>query len=426
MKKFFVLLFAALMLVAFAVPAGAFESKFEVVMLYDLSWVDTDEAYQRNTIGRANDSDWTGFQSMIDPLGSVGFVLKDKNMGFTFNMEPRGHHDNDAVGMNQSKVRQMFYWWDVNDWFNLTIGQLASKHSRLGPSDIWAPTAQTSEAESNLAVWGLGFGQVFSQRLPQIQGNFRLHENFLLQIALVDPDNGETAPNSAIAGLNYAFAAFQRAEETTLPRVDVTLQIDYGPFQFSPSILWVEHQWDKDQDFLNSIGNVDDDVTAWNLALPFMFSQAGFTFEIELNWGENWGNSNIFPHGQPSAGWGGMGLPNANTADTTAVYDVNGRLHDTECIGLWAEAKYNIGMFTPGIFWGYSSFENDDLPTPNNQFDNDRNLWVLWCALSLNEHLTAIPFVKWADMGDIDFGDGTTSGDLGSLNVYGLHFMVVF
>jgi len=450
MKKFFVVLLGALMLAAFAAPAAAWESKFEVVLLYDIAWIDADADFMRNTFQNPNDEDWGGMQSMINPFGYVGFVINDDNMGFTFNMEPRGHNDRDWVGTSDTiKTRQMFYWWDVNDWFNLTVGQLASKHSRLGPTDVWAPTIQVGgEGESALLVWGMGFGQIFSQRIPQIQGNFKLHENVLFQIALIDPDAwpgppsttgyfvNRAAPNYEIAGIagNGALNnAFLEAEETNIPRIDATVQIDYGPFQFSPSLLWHKHEFEMDQHFRNMVGagmpNFDDSVTTWNVALPFMFSQAGLTFEVELNYGENWGNTSVFVHGDSQlAGIAAHSFPGDQFATTKAVYDLNGALHDTECLGVWAEVKYNFGMFTPGIFFGYQSEENDDMPNLADQFENDRNMWVLWCAIAANDHLTITPYFKMADMGDIEYGDGSTRGlgDLGSLDLFGVNFMVVF
>jgi hypothetical protein len=60
MKKLFVFGLAALLAVAFAMPAGAFESKFEVVLLYDMAWIDADRDYQQNTLGLAGDDDYRG------------------------------------------------------------------------------------------------------------------------------------------------------------------------------------------------------------------------------------------------------------------------------------------------------------------------------------------------------------------------------
>jgi hypothetical protein len=424
------------------------------VLLYDIAWLDLDSDFMRNTMLNANDSDWTGMQSMINPFGYVGFVLKDKNMGLTFNMEPRGQNDRDWVGTEDlAKVRQFFYWWDVNDWFNLTVGQLASKFSRLGPTDIWAPTIQVGgEGESALIVWGMGFGQVFSQRLPQIQGNFKIHEYALLQIALVDPDArpspfvNRAAPNWEIAGLQGAGAnaniqnAFDNSEETTIPRIDLALQINYGPFEVTPGLLWHRHEWNMDQFFQNTViaenaafPTLDDDCTTWILSLPFMVSYQGLTFETEINWGENWGNTSIFVHGDSSlAQVAAHSLPGDAFATTKAVYDANGGLHDTETLGIWAEVKYNVGMFTPGVFFGWQSIENDDLPVAATRFENDRYLWTLFCAISANEHLTITPYFKFADMGDIEYGDGTKytgpngGSDLGDIQLYGVNFMVVF
>jgi hypothetical protein len=438
MKKLFVFGLAALLAVAFAMPAGAFESKFEVVLLYDMAWIDADRDYQQNTLGLAGDDDYRGIQSQVNPFGYVGFVLKDKNMGLTFNMEPRGHNDDDAVGQNQAKIRQFFYWWDVNDWFNLTIGQLASKHSRTAPTDIWSPTIRTATGGSNLNVWGLGFGQVFAQRIPQIQGNFKIHDYALFHIALIDPDRNNIGgiptgrPNWQIAGLPINAGVVDASEETKIPRIDLTLQIDYGPLMVAPSFLWVKHEFDWD-DYSAGYGVLEDSVTAWNLVLPVRVAWQGLTLETELNYGQNWGNSNIFPHGDslgdvfglPGAATG-IDMPSGGVATTRGAWDTDGTMRDTECWGFFAEVKYKFGIHTPGIFWGWSKFENDEFLAASNDFKNDRNQWVFFWQFAVNPHLTITPYYKTADFGEIEFGDGTKTPDLGKLDIYGVNFMVVF
>jgi hypothetical protein len=432
MKKFRAVVFSVLVAVAFAERAGALESKFEVVLQYDLVWVDTDSDYQQRTYALSDDGNWKGFQNMVNPFGYVGFVLRSKNMGLTFNMSPRGHNDDDSVGQNQNKMRQFFYWWDVNDWFNLTIGQIASKHSRLGPTDVWGPSAKTALSQSNVCAFMLGFGQIFSNRIPQIQGNFRVHPHALLQIALTDPDARKTRPNHEIAGLGLDNAVITESEETRLPRVDLTLQIDYDPIQVSPSLLWIQHNYEWDAYARNNLGtdqSLEDSVTGWNFSLPFMVSLGGLTLQTELNYGENWGNTNVYAHGdnlgvtRPATG---MDMPSLAQGTTRGAWDTDGQMRDTRCLGFWIDLKYKSGIWEPGIAWGYTKFENDAFNAAANDFQIDRNMWVVWLGIDLNPHMSIRPYLKGADLGELEYGDGARSGDLGNVNIYGLNFKVVF
>jgi hypothetical protein len=453
MKKFFVLAFAALMAVAFAVPAGAFEGKFEAVLMYDITVVDTDEDYQRNNLGNTDDSSWSSTQIDLNPFGYVGFRLTGKNVGVRVNFEPRGNSD-DVNGSDTTFLRQHYAYWDVNDWFQLVVGQLASKHSRLGPTTV--TTSRTPIADQTfLGSWGLGHGNIFPTRIPQIQGNFRVHETTLIQLAIIENDNGEASGlpsdpfntlfllGGAGAGTSQANAMgrLQMSEETDMPRFDITVQFDWGPIGFYPSIMFMERSFESDGYFRPAIGTPDIDV--WNLAIPFKISMWGFTFENEWAFGENWGNSNLYPHGD-NGGVFGMDWPQTGGLPTSrAVLNSAGQISDTECFSVWAELRYKWGIFTPGIIYSYQEIENGSLGggivagggawtnvpagTAITSFETDREWFQLFCSIAAAPHWNIQPFISWYDQGTIDInGRNALNGDLGDVVLYGVNFIIAF
>jgi len=439
MKKFIVVALAAALAVFFVVPAGAFEGKFEAVLIYDINVMSTDSEYQQNTMQNPNDEDWDYTEVNLNPFGYVGFRLEDKNVGVRVNFAPRGW-DDDAEGNvvhDPVLLRQHYGWWDVNDWFQLLVGQLASKHSRLGPTNIYSSRASMSNDMAGVFTYGLAHGNIFPRRIPQIQGNFKLHPTTLLQIAICDPDTTEVNnlpadPNGLVVAAGFTTGAgsqFLESEESTIPRIDVTLQMDFGPIGIYPSIAYGEHHFDTDGNFNPGF---DADLEWWNFALPVTFSMAGFTIEGELNWGENWGNSNMYPHGDlgtaagaslghdwPKNGGGGT-LPTSR-----AVLDANGNVQDTECLGFWIEARYKFGIFTPGIVYGYQKHENTDLGAFNFKTDRD------WIGLHMNiaaaPHWTITPYVSFYDQGDNEFENTPALNlSLGDVTVYGINFIIAF
>lgn len=443
MKKFFVLAFAALLAVAFAVPAGAFEGKFEAVLMYDINVVDTDEDYQRNSQGNAGDGGWSSTQINLNPFGYVGFRLTDKNVGVRVNFAVRGW-DDDAEGPvvhDPVLLRQHYGYWDVNDWFQLLVGQLASKHSRLGPSDVYSSRASASNDTAGIWTYALGYGNIFPRRIPQIQFNFKAHETTLIQLALANADPGNGAGGTALAlpadpnGL--LGAAANQSRSTTLPRIDFTVQFDWGPVGVYPSIMWAEQNIETDGFFapVNAAGNAigDPDVTAWNFALPVQFAMAGFTFKTELNWGQNWGNTNLYPHGD-LGGAGGATLGHDWTKNvgggtlptSRAVLDANGNVADTDCLGWWAELSYKWGIITPGIAYGYQKVENDDMVTVANHFENDRSWFGIQVPIAAAPHWTITPYLKFYDHKSNDFTGTVNDLNLGEITLYGVHFMIAF
>ena len=408
----------------------------------------------------------------------MGFRLTDKNVGVRVNFAVRGW-DDDAEGPvihDPVLLRQHYGYWDVNDWFQLLVGQLASKHSRLGPSDITSSRASASNDTAGIWTYALGYGNIFPRRIPQIQGNFKVHETTSLQLALCNADPGSgggaslaqpvdpfntlstvgtassmvlfvdaTDPANVAAGLlsNGQTAqanAVQRlgeSRETRLPRIDFTVSFDYGPVGVYPSIMWAEHQFETDAYFAPGVAS--DDVTTWNFSLPVQFSMAGFTFAAELNYGQNWGNSNLYPHGDLGGALGAaLGHDWTKNAGGTlptsrAVLDVNGAVQDTDCLGWWAELSYKWGIITPTIAYGYQKVENDNLVTAAWRFENERSWIGLQVPIAAAPHWTITPYLKFYDHKSNDFplqpaGAPANSIDLnlGEVNVYGVFFMIAF
>ena len=404
MKKIFVMVFAAMLVFAFTLPARAVDVKMDAVLIFDAGWLSTDENFQRNTLGQAADSDWEGGTININPFGFYGFTLKDKNVGLKVNIAPRGYGD-DLNGNDTIYLRQFYGWWQVNPMFNLTVGQLASKHSGIGPSFIYGAVTPMSDApgwagpmRAGLYTYLLGFGNHFARRIPQVQLNFAFSPNAALQIAFIDPNN---------AGGD---------DETKMPRIDITATLKFGPITIMPSYMTNEKDYSYDTG-VTGPGSLD--INQW--CLPVRVSMGSFTFQGEYHTGVNLGNSNLYPHR--------TGYNLAGGINTAAIL-VGDKYYDTDTDSYWGEINFKAGKYKPGFLYGVQKSENTDEAVGAARFEREQSMWGLYLKWSATPHWTITPYYAEFDHGNDTLygatGAGADGPDMGKVTNYGINFMVAF
>lgn len=327
MKKIFLIVFAAMLVVAFTVPAkAAVTAKMDAVLIFDFGFLSTDDAFQKETLGDCTDTGWEGGSININPFGFYGFTLKNKDVGVRANIAPRGYGD-DLNGNDTIYLREFYGWWQVNQMFKLVVGQLHTLHSGIGPSYIYGAVTPLSDSpgwagplRAGLYTYLLGFGNHFSRRVPQVQLNFAFSPNVGLQVAFLDQNN---------AGGN---------DETVIPRIDLTVTLKFGPITLMPSYMTMERDYKY-----NTGVTGDGSLEIYQWALPVRVSVAGFTFQGEYHKGVNIGNSSLYPHRT------GYDLANVTTA--AVPYGTN-KFADTDTEAYWGEVNFKAGKFKPGILYG--------------------------------------------------------------------------
>jgi hypothetical protein len=415
MKKFLVAALAVMFIAAFTVPAGAVETKLDGVLFLDVMWLDADAAFQQNTMGNANDADWDAMHVDINPFGYVGFQIKGETTGLRVNWAPRGRSNKlGGEPLEEIRIRQFYAYWDVNPMFRIIAGQLASKHSTLNPNCVAASTAVESDNTTRIQGAGLGYGNIFPRRHPQVQGNFKFNKMATLQVAVIHPETESFTVYDPNATINQANG--QASDETTFPRVDVTLEVNWGPLMVAPSYSYLQKDYEWDQ-FFGANTTWDNEITVWNFALPVQFGYKGLGVKAELNIGENWGSGNMYYQGTWVA-----------PSTDRAVVDVNGKIHDTDCTGFWVDVTYKFGKFIPGIWYGWQEHENTGLPAADaaRRFESDRDAWGIYLMWKAAPHWTITPFYFSYDMQETNIDGRDDQIDYGEWDVYGVNFIVAF
>jgi hypothetical protein len=120
-------------------------------------------------------------------------------------------------------IRHAYGWWDVNPMFQILAGHTTTPFSPLNPSQLLGTRS------GSVNIIGVGYGDYYAGRFPQLRGTFRFGKTARLEIALVDP-NG-----TMVAGQFYPTG--YEENNTMIPRVDIALPVYLGPVHIYPGFL---------------------------------------------------------------------------------------------------------------------------------------------------------------------------------------------
>jgi len=390
MKKLFVLGMAALLLVAFSVPAMA-EVKIGGIVFTDFYYLDRDkENAALYGHGKSGDS-YTRTNIDINPITRLyARWTNEDNVGMYIEFGLGG-----ANGSTGTSLRHAYGWWDVNPMFQIMAGHSTTPFSPLDPSQLLGVNA------GSLNIIGIGYGDFYSGRFPQIRGTFEFSKNVRLAIALVDPHgtavaNGEEGP----------WPSYET--NTRIPRIDIGVPIYVGPVHIYPSFLWQKRSVDLAPGFTG-----DDDINTYVGSLGFKAGFGPFGIAAEGQWGENWGNT----RGQI----GGLHNPAAVLANATLKN--NGQIHDAETYGFWVDLSYTFGAITPHLMYGQMKSENETAAGLDQEAKTQ--MYGISVPIDLAKGFRVRPELMWYDDGDTSTA-GFPSVDNGKYLIAGVQFQITF
>jgi hypothetical protein len=247
----------------------------------------------------------------------------------------------------------------------------------------------------SLNIIGLGYGDFYSGRFPQVRGTFRFGKVARLEIALVDPSGGQNDPNNAIGWQN----------SNKIPRVDIAVPLHFGPVRIYPAVLWQQKSYDLVP------GGIDDTLTTVIGSISAKAGFGPFAIAAEGNWGKNVGNTRM-----------GMGnSPSTGTIASATLMD-NNQIHDAETYSFWIDASFKFGPVTPHVIYGQQKSTNRTY----TQEDTDCRTQMIGFSvpISLAKGFSIRPEVMWYDDGDT--ATGGTSVDNGKYAIYGVQFQITF
>lgn len=316
MKKILAIGFAALLLVAFTVPAMA---KVDVGGI-----IFTDFYYfsQENENKAGDSSDYSATKIQVPNITRFKAKWTNENgvgMFIEFGIGDNTSGVQTTSGDANVSLRHAYGWWDVNPGFTLMVGHSTTPFSPLTPTQLLGV-----RSPGGTHVIGIGFGEFYSGRFPQVRGTFKFSKNARLAIALVDPN---------VTGSGFAAQAGTVSDnETKMPRIDIGVPLYFGNVKLYPGLFYHEQTYD------DVAAGQDDSITAWGVSLGVNAGFGPATITGEIQTGENWGNT--------------RGLVGGIPANITA-----GKTNDSEALAGWIDVSFKFGNATPHILYGFNSEE---------------------------------------------------------------------
>jgi len=410
MKKLFVLGMAALLLVAFAVPAMA-DVKIGGIIFTDFYYLDRDK---NNSIfwGTGPDSfnntaiqvpDITRLYARWTNEDNVGMYIElgiGEDGGNTFSKDGKPVNYVTDVGVN---VRHAYGWWDINPSFRIMAGKSTTPLSPLAPSQLIGTRA------GSLNVGAPGYGELYSGRVAQVRGTFNFSKAVRLEVALVDPNGilamGDYGPWLGGEGVDYQ-------TNTKIPRIDIGVPIYVGPVSIYPSLMY-QH---RTVDTIGALNNgIDNDVDTYVGSLGAKAGFGHFGIEVEGNYGQNWGNS-----------WGNAGASMPSRISRAFLNTTTNEIEDATTYSFWVDLSYKIGPVTPHLMYGQEKTESKAmLGTACVDRDAKSQFWGISVPIDLAKGFRVRPEITFWDDGDLET-NGQTPQDLGKYMIAGVQFQITF
>ena len=404
MKKLFVIGMAALLLVAFTMPAMA-KVKIGGIIFTDFYFMDRDK---ENAAFRGVADGTTSYNVTAIQVPNITRLYarwtNEDNVGMYIELGLGQSGGNmDFSSSNSVSLRHAFAWWDFNPNFQILAGKSTTPFSPLNPSQLLGTRS------GSVNIIGVGYGDYYSSRETQVRGTFKFGKVAKLEIALVDP-NGTMA-----GGTNASYNRWPAgpwfdysANNTVIPRIDVGVPIYLGPVALYPGFLYQNRSIDNGVGLTG--GPVDDNVTTWIGSFGLKGGFGPFGFAAEINYGENWGNTR-----------GLAGVTPSSIISFASLKSDNG-INNAQTYSFWVDLSYKFGPVTPHIMYGQQHTDNkfDVL-----KMEAKTSMFGFSVPIDLAKGFRLRPEVMWYDDGDIDI-DGMDSVKFGKYAIYGVQFQITF
>ena len=408
MKKLFIVGIAALLLVAFTVPAMA-KVKIGGIIFTDFFYQSRDK--ENAKLYGVTNGDYS-YNNLAIQLPNITRLYarwtNEDNVGMYIEFGI-GQTVSGIEGQNDDGValRHAYGWWDVTPDFQIMAGKSTTPFSPLQPSQL------LGVRDGSLNIIGVGYGNFYAGRFVQVRGTLKFGKMGRVALALVDP-NGTLAAGDL-------HPATSGTDNTKLPRFDIGVPLYFGPVSLYPSFCYQHKSYDGSQ---YNGADIDNSVTSYIGSLGFKGGFGAFTVEAEGNWGKNWANMRGLAGSSPSIA---MNIGNAVSGKTPisgAVVDAGNNINDAETWSYWIDLSYKIGVVTPHVIWGQQQSKNVMMGT-NTDVQARTRMVGFSVPITLAKGFSIRPECMWYDDGKGEI-DGQGDIDYGSYAMYGVQFQITF
>ena len=406
MKKLFIIGIAALLLVAFTVPAMA-KVKIGGIVFTDFYYLDRD-ANNANSLGLGNDPyQITTIQVPYITRLNARWTNED-NVGMFIELgigqTSQGVPDETSNGV---VLRHAYGWWDITPNFQIMAGKSTTPFSPLDPSQLLGTNS------GSVNIIGVGYGNFYAGRYAQVRGTWKFGKMGRVALALVDP-NGSARLNKTYAKYfpwEWSGAVtptpWDYQTNTKLPRVDIGVPLYFGPVSLYPGFLWQQRTVDANSTVPAA---ADDSLTTYIGSLGVKAGFGGLSIAAEGNWGQNWGNTRALIGTSAPAMW------------SAATLNADGSTNNTETYGYWFDVGYKFGPVNPHVIFGQMKSKVD---FGNNKIDTSSTVWGFSIPIDLAKGFRVRPELMWYDDGEFQL-QGQDVEDQGKYAIYGVQFQITF
>jgi len=427
MKKFLIVAVAAAVCVGFSGLAMA-DLKVGGKICFDTYMQNFSDTYRGKTDAAPDITDFSEIGFENTSITNLNVRWTDGNFGMYLELAMGSSNDQGILQATRGTVnpvdnvftRYSYGWWDFGAG-KLTVGQDNTGFSPLNPLQM------CGTGSSQFKVIGLGFGNIYSGRVYQVRGDFKLGETGSLGIALVDPHGSSLAQGMYLTNSGGAHPAWDYQitpagnDETTMPRVDISAVLKFGPVSVYPGLLYNKKTWD------DVAAGQDDTITTSLYSLGVKYAMGPFGVSAEYTGGTNPGDADLLTDGT-YFGYGPLGF--GTGLDMAAVVDSTGKVSDTNLTAYWVDLSYKFGYNTIHAIYGSQSIQNDSVPClltggTDVKIENTRTVMTFNVWIPLSKHMIVIPEVNFWDYGDRQI-KGLDDAELGKANIYGINWLFIF
>ena len=399
MKKLFVIGMAALLLVAFTMPAMA-KVKIGGIIFTDFYYLDRD-ATNAGRQGYVGGMTATAIQ-VPNITRLYGRWTNEDNVGmyieFGVGQNTGAVRFQTDQGDGSVSVRHAYGWWDVNPTFQIMAGHSTTPFSPLNPSQLLG----TRSGSANII--GIGYGEYYSGRFSQVRGTFKFGKVARLAVALSDPHGGQAGPWTNALGEPTIHT------NSKIPMITVGVPIYAGPVSIYPGILYQHRTVDN----ATPAGvNNDLDTIVGSLGAKAGFGPFGVS--AELNYGQNWLNSRALV--------GSTAYGNTAVALSMAGLNNSGKINNATTYGWWVDLNYKFGPITPHVILGSMGTKRDNAASAEQK--TTTYMYGLSVPIDLAKGFRIRPELMWYDNGELKT-DGSASVDNGKYMIAGVQFQITF
>lgn len=404
MKKLFIVGIAALLLVAFTVPAMA-AVKIGGILFTDFYYLDRDAKNAIQTTGYNDPYQVTAIQVPNITRLYARWTNED-NVGLYIEFgigQDAGEVANSAS--NGVSLRHAYGWWDITPDFQIMAGKSTTPFSPLDPSQL------IGTRSGSVNIIGVGYGNYYSGRFAQVRGTFKFGKMGRLAIALVDPNGAQRYHATYNNYFPYDNWNVPYQTNTKLPRIDIAVPLYFGPVSIYPSFLYQYRTVDTNQ------AQYDNSITTYIGSLGVKAGFGGFTVAAEGQYGSNWANTR-----------GLIGTSGPSYLASAALNPVSGKINNATTYGFWIDASYKFGPVEPHVMYGQENSNNDlysALLGSQYKVDSTSRFYGVSVPIDLAKGFRIRPELMWYKDGQIQIA-GSDELDLGDYAIYGIQFQVTF